>query len=144
MRRPFYTRSNGMPNQRRPFTVEVQKVDPEFADRLYLVDAQLNSVAPQGAASPGIIPRAVHWNGPTTPMSASSIRPAKFAGGSFDTLIGDPENPWYSGYFMGFQQTKDGALTWGFGQRYVKYDLMGREIFNRRLPSGYSDFSHSF
>ena len=45
---------------------------------------------------------------------------------------------------MGFQQTKDGALTWGFGQRYVKYDLMGREIFNRRLPSGYSDFSHSF
>ena len=35
---------------------------------------------------------------------------------------------------MGFQQTKDGALTWGFGQRWVKYDLMGREIFNRKLP----------
>ena len=44
---------------------------------------------------------------------------------------------------MGFQQTKDGALTWGFGQRYVKYDLMGREIFNRRLPSGYSDFDNA-
>ena len=53
----IYTRSNGMPNQRRPFTVEVQKVDPEFADRLYLVDAQLNSVAPQGAR--------FTWNNPS-------------------------------------------------------------------------------
>ena len=31
----------------------------------------------------------------------------------------------------------------GYGQRYVKYDLMGREIYNHRLPVGYSDFSHS-
>ena len=140
----IYTRSNGMPNQRRPFTVEVQKVDPEFADRLYLVDAQLNSVAPQGAR--------FTWNNPSGGALEwaynSNVGIIDTAGEVrwwlFDTLIGDPENPWYSGYFMGFQQTKDGALTWGFGQRYVKYDLMGREIFNRRLPSGYSDFSHSF
>lgn len=45
---------------------------------------------------------------------------------------------------MGFQQTKDGALTWGFGQRWVKYDLMGREIFNRKLPPTYADFSHAY
>ena len=44
---------------------------------------------------------------------------------------------------MGFRQDVDGALAWGFGQRYVKYDLMGREIFNRQLPLGYNDFSHS-
>lgn len=44
---------------------------------------------------------------------------------------------------MGFRQNDDGALTWGFGQRYVKYDLMGREVFNRQLPLGYIDFSHS-
>ncbi len=25
----------------------------------------------------------------------------------------------------------------GYGQRYVKYDIMGREIFNRRLPDNY-------
>ena len=49
-------------------------------------------------------------------------------------IINDPADPWTSGFMMGFQQTNDGALTWGFGQRYVKYDLMGREIFNRRLP----------
>ena len=44
---------------------------------------------------------------------------------------------------MGFRQNKDGAFTWGYGQRYVKYDLMGREIWNRRLPISYNDFSHS-
>ena len=44
---------------------------------------------------------------------------------------------------MGFQQGDDGLLTWGYGQRYVKYDLMGREVFNRRLPANYSDFSHA-
>ena len=140
----IYTRSNGMPNQRRPFTVEVQKVDPEFADRLYLVDAQLNSVAPQGARFTWNNPSggALEWAYNTNVGIVDTAGEVRWW--LFDTLIGDPENPWYSGYFMGFQQTKDGALTWGFGQRYVKYDLMGREIFNRRLPSGYSDFSHSF
>lgn len=54
------------------------------------------------------------------------------------------ENPYKAGVMMGFQQGKDGALTWGYGQRYVKYDIMGREIFNRRLPPAYNDFSHSF
>ncbi|MBM6705305.1 aryl-sulfate sulfotransferase, partial [Sutterella massiliensis] len=44
---------------------------------------------------------------------------------------------------MGFRQNADGALTWGYGQRYVKYDLMGRKVFNRMLPEGYDDFSHS-
>ena len=44
---------------------------------------------------------------------------------------------------MGFQQGDDGLLTCGYGQRYVKYDLMGREVFNRRLPANYSDFSHA-
>ena len=53
-------------------------------------------------------------------------------------LINDQSDPWTSGLMMGFQQTKDGALTWGFGQRWVKYDLMGREIFNRKLPPTYA------
>ena len=44
---------------------------------------------------------------------------------------------------MGFRQNDDGALTWGFGQKYVKYDIIGREIWNRRLPASYNDYSHS-
>lgn len=46
------------------------------------------------------------------------------------------------GNFMGFDQTSDGALLWGAGQTYKKYDLMGRKIFDRMLPDSYIDFSH--
>ncbi|APA47257.1 hypothetical protein BLD42_04385 [Campylobacter jejuni] len=52
-------------------------------------------------------------------------------------------NIYNRGIMMGFHQNKDGALTWGFGQRYVKYDILGREIFNRKLPAAYIDFSHA-
>ena len=139
----IYTISNGMPNQTKPWTVEVQHVDPEFEDRLYLVGTQLHSTAPQGS-------RFV-WNNPSGGALEwafnSNIGIIDTAGDVrwylMDSFIGDPENPWYSGYFMGFQQTDDGALTWGFGQRYVKYDLLGREVYNRRLPAGYSDYSHA-
>ena len=44
---------------------------------------------------------------------------------------------------MGFHQNADGAPSFGYGQTYAKYDLLGREIFNRRLPEGYADFSHA-
>ncbi|MDR2342533.1 MAG: aryl-sulfate sulfotransferase [Campylobacteraceae bacterium] len=46
------------------------------------------------------------------------------------------------GNMMGFDQTKDGALMWGMSQAYMKYDLMGRQIFHRMLPKSYIDFSH--
>ena len=49
----------------------------------------------------------------------------------------------HAGTMMGFQQNEDGAITWGFGQRYVKYDIMGRQIFDRQLPDAYNDYSHS-
>ena len=32
------------------------------------------------------------------------------------------DNIYNRGIMMSFRQNKDGALTWGFGQRYVKYD----------------------
>ncbi|MDR1615304.1 MAG: aryl-sulfate sulfotransferase [Campylobacteraceae bacterium] len=46
------------------------------------------------------------------------------------------------GNLMGFDQTADGALMWGMSQAYMKYDLMGRQIFHRMLPKSYVDFSH--
>lgn len=46
------------------------------------------------------------------------------------------------GNLMGFDQTVDGALICGMGQAYMKYDLMGRQIFHRALPKSYNDFSH--
>lgn len=47
------------------------------------------------------------------------------------------------GIMMGLRQNDDGAITWGYGQHYVKYDIMGRRIWNRPLPYGYNDFSHT-
>lgn len=142
---PVYTRSNGTRNQKGTmFDTEVIKVHPDFKDRLYLVGNQLSPIAPHGAH--------FVWNNPMGGAlewafnsqigiidTAGEVR-----GYLLDDKLSDPKDPWSSGYMMGFQQTKDGALTWGFGQRYVKYDLMGRKIFNRLLPPQYSDFSHAF
>lgn len=142
---PVYTRSNGTRNQKDTmFDTEVIKVHPDFKDRLYLVGNQLSPIAPHGAH--------FVWNNPMGGAlewafnsqigiidTAGDVR-----GYLLDDKLSDPKDPWSSGYMMGFQQTKDGALTWGFGQRYVKYDLMGRKIFNRLLPPQYSDFSHAF
>ena len=56
--------------------------------------------------------------------------------------IQDPDSIYRAGIMMGFKQNPDGAFSWGFGQTWVKYDLMGRKIFDRRLPDSYNDFSH--
>ena len=46
------------------------------------------------------------------------------------------------GMMMGFHQLKNGDISFGMAQRYLRYDLMGREIYNRPLPRGYIDLSH--
>ena len=142
---PVFTLSNGMPAQKGTmFQTEVIKVDPQFKNRLYLVDNQLSPISPHGAR--------FTWNNPSGGALEWAFNSQV---GIIDTsgdlrwyllngIINDPADPWTSGFMMGFQQTNDGALTWGFGQRYVKYGLMGREIFNRRLPESYSDYSHAF
>ena len=141
---PVYTASIGTPMQHSTmFDTKVEKVDPEFKDRLYLINNQLYSTHPVGA-------RWV-WNNPTGGALewafSSEIGVIDTAGDVrwyfMNQLINDPGNPLTSGFMMGFQQAPDGALTWGFGQRYVKYDLLGREIYNRALPPGYADYSHA-
>ncbi|MDO5046388.1 aryl-sulfate sulfotransferase [Campylobacter sp.] len=123
--------------------VKVHKVDAEFKDRMYLVNNVIGKAA--GRNSNFV------WNNPVGGAAEWNYLSNVFV---VDT---QGEIRWYmnadkllnfndmynTGIMMGFQQANDGAITWGFGQRYVKYDLMGREIFNRRLPLGYQDFSHS-
>lgn len=47
---PVFTLSNGMPAQKGTmFQTEVIKVDPQFKNRLYLVDNQLSPISPHGA-----------------------------------------------------------------------------------------------
>lgn len=123
--------------------VEVLKVDKEFEDRLYLVN---NTPGKYSAKSSQAI-----WNNPSGGAlewdEASNAFIVDTKGEirwylDNDKLM-DKNNIYNRGIMMGFRQNSDGALSFGFGQRYVKYDLMGREIFNRILPSSYIDFSHS-
>lgn len=123
--------------------IEVVKApDPEFKDRLYFV----NNFQPKTGKGTKVV-----WNNPMGGALEWNYNPQNFI---IDTT---GEVRWYlepskiynlksafnAGVMMGFKQNDDGALTWGYGQRYAKYDIMGREIWNRELPAGYVDFSHS-
>ena len=133
---PANLRTAGFPK------AEVKKMDPAFSDRLYLVNNMI-------AATPDST-RAV-WNNPMGgalewnryPLNAIYDTKGEIRWYMEPSSIYNNNDIYRAGIMMGFRQNKDGAFTWGYGQRYVKYDLMGREIFNRRLPDGYNDFSHA-
>ncbi len=120
----------------------VKKMDPKFKDRLYLVNNMLATPANGGR---------VVWNNPEGGALEWSYPPQNAIYDSKGDLrwymdprsIYDQRNPLNAGIMMGFRQDKDGAFVWGYGQHYVKYDLLGRKIFNRTLPAGYNDFSHA-
>ncbi len=127
---------DGMPK------VKAVKVDPEFKDRLYLLN---NAQDLSGKSAHAV------WNNPVGGALQWSFYPqvgivdstGEYRGYLFVKPIYNTDSLYYGGDMMGFRQNRDGAFTWGYGQRYVKYDLMGREIWNRRLPIGYNDFSHA-
>lgn len=120
----------------------VVKMDDKFKDRLYLLNHIIRASTPDSG-------QAV-WNHPAGGAMEWDNEPYNWiidANGDVRWYmktdeIRDPANIYKKGNMMGFQQTKDGALLFGMGQRYMKYDLMGREIFDRRLPLSYVDFSH--
>ena len=138
-----YTEINGSQAQHKNmFETEVKKVAPEFSDRLYFINNFLSTG--------GKLARVV-WNNPMGgalewnyyPQNAIIDTKGEVRWYMYVDPIYDPENIYKAGIMMGFHQTADGMLTFGYGQRYAKYDLLGREVFNRRLPAGYADFSHA-
>lgn len=125
------------------FDVEVKKkASKEFADRLYFIN-NLMPPSPKGVRATWNNPvgGALQWN--NYPQNAIIDTTGEVRWYLKPDRIYDPRDMYRSGIMMGFHQNSDGALSWGYGQRYVKYDLMGREIFNRRLPDNYADFSHA-
>lgn len=136
----LYGMGKGAPDKEFFFKADVKKMDPAFKDRLYLV----NNLAqqPSGAMHVWNNPSggALEWDFITQNViidSAGDIRWYLLNEG-----IQDPDSIYRAGIMMGFKQNPDGAFSWGFGQTWVKYDLMGRKIFDRRLPDSYNDFSH--
>jgi hypothetical protein len=141
---PVYQEASGRYGQTHlPFAkAKITKVDPEFKDRLYLV----NNIWGKGGKSSAAIWNnpvggALEWNYPSTAYIIDTHGEVRWYINS-DKLVNYHSN-YNTGIMMGFQQNNDGAISWGFGQRYVKYNVMGREIFNRQLPIAYNDISHS-
>ena len=140
---PVYHEVSGSPGlHHNMFETKVTKVDAKFSDRLYLVNNLMQQYAkatravwnnPMGGA--------MEWN--FYPQNAIIDTKGEVRWYMHVEPIYNVETIYHSGVMMGFQQDEDGNLTWGYGQRYAKYDIMGREIFNRRLPTGYADFSHA-
>lgn len=114
----------------------------EFAGRLYFINNILPA-SPKGARAVWNNPSggALEWN--FYPQNAIVDTAGDVRWYMQPQAIYDPRSIYRAGIMMGFHQNGDGALSWGCGQRYMKYDLMGREIFSRRLPEGYADFSHA-
>ncbi|CZE48480.1 aryl-sulfate sulfotransferase [Campylobacter geochelonis] len=124
-------------------SVDVKKVEKGFEDRLYF----FNNLGNKSTKSAKAV-----WNNPTGGALEWNQTPLVFI---LDTKgevrwyllpvkdLYDIDSAYKAGIMMGFKQNADGAMSWGFGQRYVKYDILGREIFDRKLPASYSDMSHS-
>ncbi|QKF92958.1 aryl-sulfate sulfotransferase [Campylobacter sp. CCUG 57310] len=141
----IYLEATGHPSQKGALfdKIEVIKApSKKFENRLYYVNNFYNKTG-KGTK--------VVWNNPAGGALEWNYTPSNFI---LDTKgevrwylepskIYDLKKPFNAGVMMGFKQNKDGAITWGYGQRYVKYDILGREIFNRELPASYNDFSHS-
>lgn len=122
-------------------TVEPVKVDGSLKNRLYLFNHLLTDV-------PGSN-RQLKWNAQGGAAEWDSV-------GINWITDSQGEVRWYLdierlhdstrvdglGASMGFQQTADGKLIWGQGQRYFKHDLLGRPVWERRLPGKFADFSH--
>ncbi len=141
---PAWLETTGNPAVPQNFmTAEVTTPAPkEFSDRLYFInnlgaaDARAGRAVwnnPEGGA--------LQWNNP--PRNAILDTKGEIRWYMKADKIYDPESIYKAGIMMGFHQNADGALSWGYGQNYAKYDLLGRKIFNRRLPINYADFSHA-
>ena len=138
-----YTDPSGLPAQKGAFfgSIKVTKVDPEFKDRLYFV----NNIALKSGKGTKVI-----WNNPAGGALEWNYNPEVFIIDTTGTvrwyMLPEPiytmRSAFHAGVMMGFRQNIDGAMSWGYGQRYAKYDIIGREIFNRELPASYNDFSH--
>ena len=141
---PAWLETTGNPAIAQNFmTAKVTTPAPkEFSDRLYFIN---NLGAADVRASRAVwnnpVGGALQWNNP--PRNAILDTKGEIRWYMKADRIYDPESLYDAGIMMGFHQNADGALSWGYGQHYAKYDLLGRKVFNRRLPAGYADFSHA-
>ncbi|WOT06791.1 aryl-sulfate sulfotransferase [Shewanella youngdeokensis] len=135
---PIYT--NAVDGQLAPFPENnVQKVAKGFEDRLYFIlgtQRDLESKNMQWSRG-----GAADWNSHPSynyvTDTAGDVRwylsPFRFDGTDSNEM---------RGVMMGWHQMDNGEMIVAKGQSYMRYDLLGRKVFERRLPRGYIDHSH--
>ncbi|EHY30504.1 aryl-sulfate sulfotransferase N-terminal domain-containing protein, partial [Sutterella parvirubra] len=102
------------------FDIEVKKKAPKaFADRLYLIN-NLLPASPKGMRAVWNNPMggALQWN--FYPQNAVVDTQGEVRWYMLPTKIYDPRDIYRAGIMMGFHQNDDGALSFGYGQRYAK------------------------
>lgn len=118
--------------------VEPVKVDKSLANRLYL----FNHIV--GTPKNGHV---MHVKGGAANWDYTGINWISDTNGdvrwymNIDKLR-NPTDITRIGSMMSFHQTGDGNMIFGQGQRYFKYDFLGRVLSEKRLPKGFIDFSH--
>ena len=137
----LFGQPSGLANTTAFFEVKVKKVDPEFKDRLYLINNLQRNPKGMMKVWNGPAGGALEWDRASRNVIIDTHGDVRWY--LYNDPIQDFTNINRGGVMMGFKQNPDGALSWGFGQTYVKYDIMGRQIFDRKLPDNYIDFSHS-
>lgn len=116
------------------------KSSAEFKDRLYFVNNIYYDYQP-----------VINWRraGGAMPFSYPSDTEIIDASGDirwhFDMTKIFQKDSWNLdklGFAMSFRQLDNGDILFMQGQHYMRYDIMGRQVYNRRLPRGYSDGAH--
>ena len=129
----------GTPNF--PQAVVRKPAQGKFADRLYYINNIGGNNNTRNAVWNNPEGGALQWS--SDPLNWIVDTKGEIRWFMDSSTIFNVDSIYDGGIMMGLRQNDDGAITWGYGQHYVKYDIMGRKAFNRRLPAGYSDFSHS-
>ena len=126
-----------------PFPKAVVRKAPtkKFADRLYYINNIGSNNNTRHAVWNNPEGGALQWS--SYPLNMIIDTKGEVRWYLYPNGIYDVDSLYDGGIMMGLRQNDDGAITWGYGQHYVKYDIMGREVWNRRLPYGYNDFSHA-
>ncbi|QQX80467.1 aryl-sulfate sulfotransferase [Shewanella sp. KX20019] len=119
--------------------VTVKKVDPEFEDRLYLMNYLLPVPGSYDITWKGGM-GAMEWDRWSFVYILDTKGETRWA---LDTKqLHDVKNINKRGIMMGFHQTDNGDIVFGQGQKIYRMDMFGKMVFEWDLPRGYQDFSH--
>ena len=118
----------------------VKKVAKGFENRLYFINHTLESVHRplQWLGGSG----AAQWNDYTENFIVDTKGEIRWYLDYKQFYDRTERNVDRGGMVMGIHQLNNGDIAFTQAQKYFRYDLMGKKVFERKLPFGYIDSSH--